>query len=192
MKSGSLYSYSFNSDENVEISAGDRTLQLSIAWPDNVQEIYDNIQRDIDSDMRSDPLVNSTEIIREYDYLGYYSSIPAYGSGMEEWLDEQDTLPQSIRELQHSAQLNLLVERRALCLGLSAYLSDLKDQLCYQITITDDMNRVVVTDVRPGGWFNEQDNYWAIRYTADIPEIGQGQLNIVTMEIEVYDNDSNS
>lgn len=192
MKTGSLYTYTFASDDNVEISAGDRTLQLAIAWPEDIQETYDNLLRSIESDMLSDPLVNSTEIIRDYDYLNYYSNIPAYGAGMEEWLEEQDTLPQSIRGLQTTAQLNALTERRALCQGLSDYKSDLEDQLCYQITITDDMNRVVVTDVRPGGWFNEQDNYWAARYTSNITDIKQGQLNIVTMEIEVYDTDTNA
>lgn len=187
MKTGSLYTYAFNSDENVEVSAGDRTLQLAISWPSDVQETYDSLLQSIDSDMRSDPLVNVENIIRDYDYLGYYNNIPVYGSGMEEWLDEQDTLPQSIRGLERVAQLNILIERKTLCAGLAQYKSDLEDQLCYQITITDDMNRVVVTDVRPGGWFNEQDDYWAARYTAGVPTIGYGQLNIVTMEIEVYD-----
>lgn len=192
MKTGSLYTYTFNNDSDVEVSAGDRTLQLAISWPSDVQETYDNLLQSIDSDMRSDPLVSTESIIRDYDYLNYYINIPAYGAGMEEWLDEQDTLPQSIRGLAKIAQLNILVERKTLCTGLAQYKSDLEDQLCYQITITDDMNRVVVTDVRTGGWFNEQDNYWAIRYVAGVPTIGYGQLNIVTMEIEVYDRIENT
>lgn len=187
MKTGSLYTYTFSSDNDTEVTAGDRSFQLHITWPTAVQEQRDNLERQLQELSDSDPLASKEVIQRDYDYLEYYNAIPAYGAGMEAWLAEQEFIPQSIKGLDTTTQLSVLQERKNLCAGLTSYKEDLDDQLHYQITVIDDLNNKYVLDVRLGGWFNNQDNYWAIRFTSAVDHIKQGQLSLVTMEMEIYD-----
>lgn len=186
MKTGSRYSYIFKDDSDIEIQAGERTLRMSFQWPEPHQEQYDLVDRRVKELSASDPLIGNDNIVRDYDWLEYYNSIPAIGAGLEEWIEEQTILPQSIANKSLSIKINIINERKVAAEQFTTYMKELDDLLHYHCTIIDDNDNTVVCSVRPGGWYNNQDLSWAIRFTADVPNIKKGQMNIVTAEIEVY------
>lgn len=186
MKTGSRYSYIFKNDSDIEIQAGERTLRMSFQWPEPHQEQYDLVDRRVKELSASDPLIGNDNIVRDYDWLAYYNSIPAIGAGLEEWIEEQTILPQSIANKPLSVKISVINERKAVAEQFTTYMKELDDLLHYHCTIIDDNDNTVVCSVRPGGWYNKQDLSWAIRFTADVPNIKKGQMNIVTAEIEVY------
>lgn len=186
MRNVEYYSYKLTANNNVLLTAGNHTLSCSFFWPEAVQTQYDVVTRQIGDLAKSDPIINADGTYnRTYDYADYYTSIPAYGEEMEAWWAEQVNIPQSLKGIE--APYDILEERRELCIGIKAYLEDLKDQLVYQCVIIDETGYKTVMSVRTGAYCRWRDTSWSLRFVADIPEIGKNDLDKTTVEVMSYE-----
>lgn len=191
MRQVTTYTYNLTTSNELQLSVGPRQLNLQFKWPVAYQEQADIFNRHIAEYSSADPLVvkNGTDITydRDYDYIDYYLNIPAYGDGMEEWLDTSPDLPQSLQGKEASSLYTLLTERKEQAEEYATYRTNLGRVLQWYVQITDDLGDIRTGIIHPGGWINNQDSNWALRFTADIDTISQDNIDKVTLEIEVYE-----
>ena len=187
------YTYKIEGNEPIQLNVGNHRLHIEWRWNTVAQEQKDNLDRMLLQAVQSDPLINNTGIIvREYNYLKYYTEVvPQDAIEQEAWLSSADILPQSILRVGPStaAALSLLRERVSLCTGLKEYDEELLEELHYQALITDENENRTVVDVIPGGWFRDQDQYYALNFQSAMERIERDQLPLVTIYFEVYDGE---
>lgn len=172
---------------NYDWTAGDHNLQATFVWPTVEQEQWDVFTRELAALSASDPMIMGNKYVRDYDYIDYYTSVvPQQQVDRAEWFAEQTDLPASLHGKTYAEVLSVLEERVTLCQGFAIYKQELSEALRYQCTIVDEAGEVTVCDVIPGGFTRNQDNDWAIRFLADVDEVGRDQLGIVTVEVETY------
>lgn len=190
MKIVSLYSTLLSNDNLVyALKAGNHRLNMTLYWPVVEQEQWDIVMRRVAQMSSSDPIITKerTVVSRTYDYVAYYTeSVPRQMVDREAWWEQQDTAPQSLIGKTYEQIAGILEERVTLCQGIAMYLEELSEALCYQVTIIDEERRVITGTLRPGAWINNRDTSWALRFVADIENIARDRLDIVTVEVEAY------
>lgn len=179
------YEYRIESEDNITLNVGSHRLDIEWRWNDVVQEQYDTFTKQINVTRKLDPMISDNgSIIRDYDYLNYYTqTVPQEVTEQEAWLASQTVLPESIRR----DGINRLRTNVELANALVIYQEELLERLHYQAIITDETSEKTVADVIIGGWYRNQDQRYAFKFDADINNIRQNQLNLVTMRFEVYD-----
>lgn len=186
MKRKSVYNYQFMGSESVLLSVGEHNLTFSFTWPAVIQDQVDIVEKRVTDMSTNDPLIGGEGMNRSYDYIDYYTSIPDFGAGMEEWWTEQTMIPSSLRNTSTSAVYSVLTSRKALCTQMKAYISELSEMLYWTAEVVDENNEVTVAPVIPGGWYRNQDEQYAFRFTSEMDNIGQDDLARTSLEVEVY------
>lgn len=187
MREVTTYRHQIASSEPFQLIVGDYAFQIELIWPETVQEQWDDLQRQLLGSSRSDPIIREgVRYDRTYNYIDYYDSVPAFGSGMEEWWAEQTEYPQSLKDKEDSVVYTVLSQRKELVAQLKVFQEELKEQLLWHVKITAG-SEVTAGVVRTGGWIRNQDNTWSMRFLADVEEIGRDQLPVVTIEVETYE-----
>lgn len=187
MKTYSRYETQMTGATQFEVSAGNYTLSCELTWPQPIQDCYNQLITNITNSAKADPIIGDGNINRSYDWIEYYSSIPAFGAGMEEWYEEQTALPSSMRSLTGTSIYSVLTERRTLALGLKEYKQDLLDMLHWQMQVTDTAGNIMVCPVVPGAWYNNQADDYALRFVAEMDTIGHDDLIRTVIQVETYE-----
>lgn len=174
-----LYSTKLSSipsdDFNISLMAGSVILRLRFHWDNDTQEQYDIAVRALNSLRNSDPLIaKDGSIIRDYDYIGYYTAI-TYKIPTE--------LPQSLRSLDDTNLLNVLLERKEQAIELGSVIQAYEEHLVWQCDITDPDETVYSADVVPGGWVNNQSSTWRLQFVSNLEVVGKD--NLIDVEIRV-------
>lgn len=171
-------------DFSLNITAGVFALSLHFRWDSANQEQYDIIHRALEDRRKSDPLLKDGDIIREYDWIDWYTSLP---TDIEAALEEGMEYPQSLKGLveDKSVMADELLLRKQEAEALRELIQPMIDQLVWNVDITDSDGNVVAGVVRPGGWLHNQDASWRLRFTSDLDSIGEDDLLKVTIEVEV-------
>jgi len=156
--------------------AGSLVLEIHYRWDMNAQEQWDILDRAILDRRDADPLLNleTGEIIRDYDYLTWYT----------EWNETVAEIPQSLRNTAEATRLNILAERKEEAKVLKKIYDELTDRLAWYVDVT--VNEEVYTGViRPKGWIMSNDNSWAIQFDTELESVGFDQLDQVAVVAEV-------
>lgn len=192
MKDVTVYQASLIPDTlSYDWTVGDHNLQATLVWPTVEQEQWDAFTRELNALASNDPMIVNGKYVRDYDYIDYYTNVvPQQQVDRAEWLVEQTDLPASLHGRTYAEILTVLDERVTLCQGFAIYKQELSEALHYQCTIIDETGEVTVCDIIPGAFIRNQDNDWAVRFLADVDDIGKDQLGIVTVEVETYDEPS--
>ena len=169
---------------------GATQLDFEFFWCEDITEQLDIYRKALDNRAKADPLIdfNTGSILREYTWLDYYLAIPHDTSTeVEEWVGEQEMLPQSL--MSYRDNTNLLANKiYELCLEaeeIQSRLEPLEEQECWHVVITDIEGNQVTGVLRLGGWLNEQDSKWRVQFTSDKTTIGQNDLLLITIHAEV-------
>lgn len=188
MRNASFYSYRPTSGNSLTLGVGDHTLQFDFRWPEAIQEQWDIVQHGLKNSSLSDPIIREDgSYDRTYDCIPYYTSIPDYGSGMEEWWNNQTEYPQSLRNLDEQAVYNILMERKELYTELKEQVLDLDDQLVYLATVTDETGDIMTFCVRPGAYIKYRDSVYSFRIVSELARIGKDDLSKMTIEVVTYE-----
>lgn len=182
----SLYSAAFaniTSDFEQPIVCGNVQLVLHMRWDTANDEQYNLIHSALVDRAKADPLLKDGEIIRDYDWLDWYTSLP---SDIEAALDAGMEYPQSLKTAPNNIKANILLERKYEADDLQLLLIPLQEQRVWNVEITDDTGEVFTGLVRPGGWINNQGS-WSVRFLSDLADIGYDDLSKVEIEIDVAD-----
>lgn len=182
-----VYNAQLGSDEEQTISAGNRLLTFQFRWDDANEEQYQIVAQALKARRDADPLLkkDSVDIIRDYDYLDYYTSLPK-----DIDLEELEEYPQSIRKLSEAQQIMELESRRDEAVELQKLLLVYEQQLVWNVRIVDDTGVEKTGAVRPGGWIGNQDIDWRVRFATLLTQVGKNDLSKVYVEMEINDGDS--
>lgn len=165
------------------VSAGIRSFQFNFVWDTVNQEQYDILDKGLKDRALADPLLDGSDIIRDYDWIDWYLALPL---DIESYLINGGAYPQSLRNTDTAVRANLMNESRDEAKVLSRIRNIYKDQLVWNVVITELTTSKVLTGVvRPGGWINNQSDIWRVRFVSALTEIGKEDLNKVFIEFEV-------
>lgn len=165
------------------ISAGTRSFQFNFAWDTVNQEQYDILDRGLKDRALADPLLDGSDIIRDYDWIDWYLALPI---DIENYLNNGGAYPQSLRNTAVAVRANLMNEFREEAKVLKRIRTIYIDQLVWNVVITELTTSKVLTGVvRPGAWINNQSDIWRVRFVSALTEIGKEDLNKVFIEFEV-------
>lgn len=173
-----------NEDFTQTISAGMCSLTFHFRWDTANQEQYDIYRRALDARASADPLLKGTSIIREYDWIEWYTLLPA---DIQAALEEGMEYPQSLRKLADNFELmaTQLEERKIEALALKKLITPLEEQLVWSVEITDASELRKTGVVRPGGWIGNQDQDWRVQFVSDLENIGYNDLLKMIIRMEV-------
>lgn len=174
---------------SISLQAGQVSLSVVFTWPDFLQEKYDEILRGLTADMQGDPLVGVNSKITNYDIIDYYCTQMPYPVTLA-WIASQDLLPVTIRNAASSVQLTTLSERQETYRSVKAMKEMFEAMLAWNVKITDSSNNVVTGYVRPGGFISAKEQGWGVRFlTESVPSVAKDALNLLVIQVEVYEND---
>ena len=169
------------------VQVGKHRLQFTFQWAIASDEQLQLVYRYLQTKAMSDPLKDvDGNYNRHYDWFAYYGAL--IGADLSKWLDTNPVLPMSVlkqttREQQISV-LNMYIEEAE---TLVPILLLYHETVLWQFrTVLDDHEQTTGL-LRLGGWFRNQDNTLAFRFTSELEGIEQGDLSNVTIEFEVYD-----
>ena len=159
------------------------SLVISFKWDDTTQEQADLFDKYVSQLSQNDPLIKET-YDREYDYVQYYLSLEDLD--LDEWLDSNPTLPQSLVEKERVIQKKKIKERISLCQNISTLQLQYKELLQWSVKVEDTNGNIYTSVLRLGGWnLNQSENY-AFRFVSNDKEnIGKNDLQYVIFEVKV-------
>lgn len=167
------------------IQVGSETVRFRFQWAIASEEQYNLIMRYIDTKTNSDPLNNDGTYTYEYDYMAYYLNLSTMTEEeLDEWLDTNPVLPNSILNSVRASQILMLQKRITECLALKPVIDQYKEVLRWQFKATY-KDQVTVGFIEPGGWYRNQDPNLCFRFVSELPYIGRSDFNNVAIEFEV-------
>ena len=169
------------------IVVGDRTLTFQFQWAVASAEQGSLVASYLINRAASDPLLNADgNYNRTYDWYEYYAAL--FSIDLDEWLDSNPILPVSVINANNRAQQKTVLNRniteaRTLTPIVQLYTETMRWQFQASTADLDTITGIV----EPGGWFRNQDAHYAFRFHSARDYIGQGDLNELAIEFEVYD-----
>lgn len=173
------------SSQLVTMRAAGTSLSVSLQWDDTWNEEADNLNKLLYQRAASIPLMASDgTIIRDYDYLLYFETVPSTVSDVEAFIETADALPQKIKDLPTYQQVSALLEEKSFWVEVNDLAQLYAEQLGWQVTVQKG-DETVVSTMRPGGWSYFDDNS-AYRFVTSLDKanIGKDDLQYVTMEYD--------
>lgn len=168
------------------ITAGSQSLTAEFTWPTEVQDEYDNWERVFAQLSQGDPINEGSTYNRTYDWIDYYLNLQDVD--LDEWLATSPALPESIAQALVFKQKEIIQLRTADAQKLNDIRQLYKENLVWMFSFTDTLGRTSTGVVRPGGWYQYQDNYYSFRFVASLDSIQKDQIQYVQMEITIYDD----
>lgn len=165
------------------VSAGSRSFQLNFIWDTVNQEQYDIVDRGLKDRALADPLLDGSDIIRDYDWIDWYLALPL---DIETYLRNGGAYPQSLRNTEITVRANLMNSYREEAKDLKRIRTIYEDQLVWNVVVTELTTTEMLTGVvRTGAWINNQSDVWRLRFVSALTEIGKEDLSKVFIEFEV-------
>ena len=166
------------------ITAGSYKFSFVFTWDTVNQEQYDILARGLEDRAKADPLLTTDgEIIRDYDWIDWYLSLPV---DIEQALIDGLEYPQSLKDTQLSVKANIMNERKQEAKELATVRRVYEEQLVWNVAIQELSSSDIFTGVvRPGGWINNQSEDWRVRFVTALEDVAKDQLNRVYIEFEV-------
>lgn len=167
------------------ITVGEKEVHFRFQWSVASEEQFSIIEQYINTKMKSDPFLIEGSYVYEYDYIGYYDAL--FGKSdvqLGEWLDTDPLLPNSIRAMERSAQINTLKDRATEAHALKGAVDHYKEELKWHFQ-ADYRDETTVGVIEPGGWYRSQDPVLQFRFVSPLAYIGKNDFNNVTIEFEV-------
>ena len=167
------------------IQVGKEVIRFRFQWAVASEEQYNLIMRYINTKTKSDPLNNDGVYTYDYDYMSYYLDLSAMTEEeLNDWLDTNPVLPNSILNSPRASQILMLQKRTAECITLKPVIDQYKEVIRWQFKATY-KDQVTVGFIEPGGWYRNQDPNLCFRFVSELPYIGRNDFNNVTIEFEV-------
>lgn len=167
------------------IQVGNESIDFRFQWAVASEEQYNLILQYIDTKTRSDPLNDHGTFTYNYDYMSYYLALEDMSDQeLNDWLDSDPILPNSVTTMVRASQLLTLKKRIKECVTLRPVLLQYRDVVKWQFKATY-KGQVTVGIVEPGGWYRHQDPELSFRFVSELPYIGRKDFNNVTIEFEV-------
>ena len=168
-------------------------LTFHFIWRTEIEEIYIEYAKALDARAKADPLWLNGEIHKNYDWLNFYMNLP-HGSVQElqEYLEATPYIPDSLKNLYNESTSLFYTQMYERCQEadiLDYELTPYRNQLTWNVEITDSEGNSVSGVVRSGGWLNEQDPKWRVQFLAD-KAIGRNDLTELTIRVEVADDNN--
>lgn len=169
------------------LQAGTRIFQLHFRWDTACQEQYDLLYRGVQNMRDADPLYDTKgSIVRDYDYLEYYASLPSAASLAEAIDNKEINIPQSLKSLPTELIVAQLLERIETAKDIGLALDVYKSHLLWHCDVTTSTD-FMTAEVTPGGWLNNQSLEWTLRFLSDLAVVGRDDLEKVLVQVEVAD-----
>lgn len=174
------------------IQAGTHLLTFDFQWAIVSQEQYDLVMSYLNKRANSEPLAYSDgNFVRDYDWYTYYGAIydylRVYGNTLSGYLDTNPILPAFIKNLPRENQLTLLRQKLDDYEALLPVMKIYENSLVWQFTMEGENLNQTVGVIRPGGWYNNQDNVLSFRFVSSLENVGRDDIGTVTIEFEVKD-----
>lgn len=167
------------------ITVGNRNIQFRFQWAIASAEQYEIIQQSLAVKTKSDPLYINGAYTYNYDFIAYYYPLSLMSdTQLEEWLDNTEELPNSVRTAQRASQKIILKNRAREAAALKPVVEQYKEVLKWQFHALYG-NETTVGVVEPGGWYRSQDVDLQFRFVSPLPYIGRADFERVTIEFEV-------
>lgn len=187
----SLYTLQLSSPEegattiNNTVQIGNETIDFKFQWAVASEEQYNIILRYLDTKTRSDPLNDHGTYTYSYDYMEYYLALADKNDQeLNEWLDTDPVLPNSILSAVRASQILMLKKRIAECVALRPVILQYRDVVKWQFKATY-KDQVTVGLIEPGGWYRNQDPELSFRFVSELAYVGFKDFNNVSIEFEV-------
>lgn len=169
------------------IQVGKYNINFRFQWAVASEEQYNLVLRYINTKTKSDPLNAQGTYTYEYDYLAYYLGLVGKTDAeLNEWLDTNPTLPNSILNSVRASQILMLKKRMAECLILEPIVAQYREVVKWQFRAIF-QDQVTVGVIEPGGWYRNQDPYLRFRFVSELDHIGRKDFNNVAIEFEASD-----
>lgn len=167
------------------IQVGNEMVHFHFQWAVASEEQYNLITHYLDTKTKSDPLNNEGTYTYDYDYIDYYTALAdKTEEELNDWLDTNPVLPNSILNSVRASQILMLKQRIAEAVTLSPVVAQYKEVLRWQFQATY-KDQITVGFIEPGGWYRNQDPELCFRFVSELPYIGRNDFNNVTIEFEV-------
>lgn len=167
------------------IQVGKEVIRFRFQWAVASEEQYNLIMRYINTKTKSDPLNNDGVYTYDYDYMSYYLNLSTMSEEeLNDWLDTNPVLPNSILNSPRASQILMLQKRIEECVTLKPVIDQYKEVIRWQFKATY-KDQITVGFIEPGGWYRNQDPDLCFRFVSELPYIGRNDFNNVTIEFEV-------
>ena len=167
------------------ISVGSNIIQFRFQWAVASEEQYNIIMKYLDTKTKSDPLNADGAFTYDYDYMTYYLGLATKTEEeLDEWLDTDPVLPNSIKVAPRISQIAMLRNRIAECVALAPTISQYKEVMLWQFHSLFN-NETNVGLIQLGGWYRTQDPLLRYRFVSPLTYIGKDDFDKVTIEFEV-------
>jgi hypothetical protein len=167
------------------IQVGNKAVRFRFQWAVASEEQYDLIMRYINTKRDSDPLNDNGTYSYDYDYMNYYLALANKSEQeLNDWLNTNPVLPNSILNSERASQVLMLQRRIAECVTLQPVITQYKEVLRWQFQATY-KDQITVGFIEPGGWYRNQDPELCFRFVSELAYIGRKDFNNVTIEFEV-------
>lgn len=167
------------------IQIGNDTVYFRFQWAVASEEQYNLVLNYINTKTRSDPLNDNGTYTYNYDYMSYYLELAdKTEEELNEWLDTNPPLPNSILNSVRASQLLMLNQRINEVLALEPVLAQYEEVVKWQFHAVY-KDQVTVGVIEPGGWYRNQDPEMCFRFVSELDHIGRTDFNNVTIEFEV-------
>jgi hypothetical protein len=167
------------------ITVGTYNLPFRFQWAVASEEQYNILISYIDTKTKSDPMLIDGVYTYNYNYMEYYLALrDKTEAELNDWLDSDPVLPQSIAAASRASQLIMLKNRIKECTALEPVLAQYEEVIKWQFHVTIE-GEVNVGVIEPGGWYRHQDGILSFRFVSALPHIGRNDFDKVTMEFEI-------
>jgi hypothetical protein len=167
------------------IQVGNDIAYFRFQWAIASEEQYNLIRNYISIKTKSDPINDHGVYTYNYDYMAYYLSLADKTEAeLNDWLDTDPPLPNSILNSVRASQLLMFRQRIREALALEPVIAQYKEVVKWQFHVTY-KGQTTVGVIEPGGWYRNQDPDMSFRFVSELDHIGRTDFNNVTIEFEV-------
>lgn len=172
-------------DFTQSFSAGTELIDIAFRFSFVTAEIYSNVLKAVEMRRESIPLYDGQkeEVIRDYDYITYWMSIPTTLDEIRQWLETSPVVPFFTKTMTENTTVYKMREEAQFVAELYKLLSFYEEQLYWLVTLTKG-DETIVSSIRPGGTVYFKDKV-AVTFLSDRASIGMTDLGTVTLQVEV-------
>ena len=170
------------------ITVGNKQVIFQFQWSIASEEQYRIVEQYINTKMKSDPFLINGAYVYQYDYIDYYARL--YGMSdaqLNDWLDSDPLLPNSISLMRRDSQLQTIRQRSEEAAALKSVVNHYKEEMSWHFQATY-RSEITTGVMELGGWYRSQDPELQFRFVSPLTHIGKNDFDNVTLEFEV-DND---
>lgn len=178
-----------STEKDMSITAGSLALTLHFYWDVEMQEQYDTLVTNVRKAYLSEPLYNKAtgDIIRTYDYIDYFTSLPDTLVELEELYNASDSIiPYRLLQVEDWQAADALLLMRSLCKELQEQDEQISTYLKWHCTITSG-DEIIEALVVPNSTYRAADSSFTITFVSDRDDIVRDMLGDCYIVVEVQE-----